>query len=142
MPINLNKFKFDHTKTEQGVWVDFEGDTRFKIASLHSRRFELKLSDLMKPYRSPALRHKLDDQDFMLNLRTIAMAESVLIDWEGIEYNGEPLPFTIENAKSLLTQAPEIRKWIEDEAGKREQYLEAAKGAASENLKSGSALAQ
>jgi len=46
-----------------------------------------------------------------------------IIDWNGIEEDGKPVPFTKENATRLLTEHSWIREQIQEEASEQLNFL-------------------
>lgn len=44
----------------------------------------------------------------------IELVATCILGWEGFTNNGQPYPFTKDNAVNLLTQAPWIRQQLED----------------------------
>jgi hypothetical protein len=51
----------------------------------------------------------LDQQDFLL-----AIANEVILDWEGITFDGKDLECTDENKNLLMTQSPPFQKWLSE----------------------------
>lgn len=109
---------------ETGLWVDLGQGARIRVARNTSTRYREKLRDILRPYRGAIAANALDDATSH-GLLARAFAGTILLDWEGIEENGAPLPFSVEAAERLLREAPDfyrtVEKFSEDVALFREQ---------------------
>jgi|SRR6185369_14449145 len=88
-------------KEKEGVEVDIGGAT-LRIARTGSPEYNRLINKLFTANkRLLDLKNAAADE---LNEKLMAevFAKTVLKGWDGIEENGEPLPFTVENAQRLL----------------------------------------
>jgi hypothetical protein len=84
-----------------GTWMEV-GDAKFLIARTGNKKYIRKLSRAVERHKKQLDRKddaadKLSD-DIMIGV----IAETVLLGWEGVGYQGEALPYSVENAKMLL----------------------------------------
>jgi len=101
----------------EGRWIEFDGETSFKIARAynknHSRLFqkEYKLNKVLLESKTPAAEEKLE------KIYIECMAKAVLVDWKGsVELNGEDLgKYSVENAIKIL-KLKDFREWVEEQA--------------------------
>lgn len=107
---------FDENKKVNGEWVDFCG-ARFKIASQRSEKYVGAINRLMKPYAKQIKNNTLTPEQNE-SLLCAAMAEGLLLDWEGVgridEATGKAaeLPYSVENAKTVLKENYELREFV------------------------------
>lgn len=94
----------------EGRWVNLTKDARVLVARSGNEKFSAKLKSLIKKNFI-----RLDDES-KENLALIeqvmqeAMAETILLGWENLSYQGELLPYSKENAMKLLA----IRSFRDD----------------------------
>lgn len=48
---------------------------------------------------------------------------AITVGWEGIEENGQPIPFTQENARRIYKQFPFIKEQVDEFAGDRRNFI-------------------
>lgn len=88
-------------KQRDGVWVQFSPASdgapavEFKIAAARNKAFLDKANKLKKAYRKSDGTFKVPDSK-TLPLFWQSMAGTVLMDWRGIQADGEPVPFNEE----------------------------------------------
>lgn len=99
--MDLNTFKTDVKKSDEGVWCPVDTTTDIKIARYGNRTFQRALKRVMKPHKVMIDRGTLDD-DMADKLLVEAMAEGILIDWRGMTENGAPLEYTKSEAIKVL----------------------------------------
>ncbi len=97
---------------EAGTWVDIGQGARIRVARNTNTRYREKLRDILRPYRGAISANALDDKTSHALLAK-AFAGTVLLDWQGIEEDGKPLAYTIEDAERLLRDAPEFYRSVE-----------------------------
>lgn len=99
--MDLNIFETNETKSDDGVWVPVDLKTSVKIARYGNRKFNRALQRGMKPYKQLIDKEALDDETSDKVFVT-AIVEGILVDWRGMVYNGEPLPYSKEAAIKIL----------------------------------------
>lgn len=120
------------TPLEPEIWIDGPEGSRFLIRSTESRPYKNRIASLANQNahrlrKNPTLQQKLAAQ---------AMAETIIVDWEGITDAGEPLPCTEEN-RLRLVEIPEIRDLIATEAQDLANFRREGVALDSDDLKSG-----
>lgn len=55
--------------------------------------------------------------------RTFEIACAAIVSWEGLELDGKPLPFTRENARTVLERYPEIAEQVDTVASDRAAFF-------------------
>lgn len=93
---------------QDGKEFDFGGGIKLKIARAHNPKYTRILNKLYEAHK-----HTLDLKDTPEQIAAAAecshkimaevMSKSILLGWTGpVEYKGQPLPYSVENAKKLL----------------------------------------
>lgn len=105
--MELKELKRDSKKIEAGVWIgDLPGfdDVRFKVRGLSSPSV---LNYQARRNRAIPRRDREPDgslkPEAALRVLRETLLEIVLLDWDGITENGEPVPYSKERAEELLT---------------------------------------
>jgi hypothetical protein len=119
----------------KGVRVNYDENVVLIIAPHSNPNFEAKMGRLTKPFMNPAKKAKLQDPAIMGQLSLEAEAETILVGWEGLESNGQPFPYTPENAK-LLLENPDFRAFVRTESQNFENYRREEVKIAAEALES------
>jgi hypothetical protein len=118
-------FGTDRKAEEVGVWIDLGRGARVKIARDTSPAYRKKLQDVIRPYRGAITAGAMDDRAAH-ELFAKAAAGTILLDWAGIEADGQALPFSVAAAEQLMAEVPDFYKTIktfsEDAALYRDQY--------------------
>lgn len=107
------EFGTDTQLEQEGVWVDYSPGVRFKIARTENPRYRRRLKQLSEPLRHQ-LRVRTLSAEQAEDIVTRVVAETVLLDWEGIEHEetGEPLPYTTDEGYKALTNLRDLRAWV------------------------------
>lgn len=100
----------DENAEKNGKWFPFGDDgTEFLIA--HIRRngsaYQKLVDARMRPYRH-ALQTETMDDDLKTKIVRDVFAEKGVLGWKNITENGVEVPYSVENAKRLLTSYPEL----------------------------------
>jgi hypothetical protein len=114
----------DPKKTTEGVWFDLGGKAKVKVArwGKSNSKFLHALFDAGKEH--PGVFERTDPEAIAVQdkiLREVS-AETVLLDWEGLDWKGEPLPYSRENAIKVLA-LPEFNEVISGFAASTQKYL-------------------
>lgn len=121
--MDLGKFRSNLDLESEGVWVELGEDARIKVARMNNPRHASALRRLTKPYRRQIEAGTLNE-DIAYRVIGEAMAEGILLDWQGLTENGEPLKYSPKAARDLLTnpQLRDFRAQIEAAANDAEQF--------------------
>lgn len=99
---------------EAGEWVDripMMGDVRLRVRGIGSKSYQAMLGRLFRAVpREGRNRDNSLKTDVAAKLTGEAMAEHILLDWDGLTESGEPLPFSKDLAKEWLTD-PEYEQF-------------------------------
>jgi len=105
----------------EGLWVDFEEGVRFRIARAGNSNF-LRVSDRLEaPHRKDMQRGRLSTEK-QLEIQCRAMAEAILLDWEGVNTAEGPLEYSKDNAYKVLRYTPEVRDFVFEVATDHENF--------------------
>lgn len=97
----FKEFATNTSKEEDGVEVDIGGAT-LTVARIGNKAYSKLLNKLFTANKR-VLDLKNDAANTMSdNLMAEVMAKTVLKGWNGIEEDGKPLEFSVENAQRLL----------------------------------------
>lgn len=96
------QYQTDEKAELDGVWVPLSGTAKLKIARAGNPRHAACMKRLLTPYVKPGMRTTdVADEIFQAVARE-AMAETILVDWDGIVKDGAPLPYSKEEALRAL----------------------------------------
>ena len=122
MALDLKKeYAVDKNKEIEGVWQDFGSGAKMKIARIGNSEYQKVFQKISKPHRKSIRRGTLAD-DVAEKLLVEAMAESILLDWEGVEDGGVALPYTKENAIRVLLEYKDLRDQVTEIANEMESF--------------------
>lgn len=110
--MELKSFATDESKKKEGVWVEFEG-ARFKIRSTDSPQYRRAVDKAAKR-RSPTKVRK--DIETQVEIGIEGVVDGLLLGWEGITDDGQPVEFTREKALAVVTEVPTLRDFLALEA--------------------------
>tara|TARA_Y100001938_G_scaffold150167_2_gene239913 strand:- start:1973 stop:2419 length:447 start_codon:yes stop_codon:yes gene_type:complete len=99
----------DSDAEAEGQWIEWSEGTRLKIARLGNPNYNRLLQAKMKPVRHLRDRGTLPDAESSRILCEV-IAETIITDWEGVEYEGKELSYSRENALMLLTELKDFRE--------------------------------
>lgn len=135
--MDIGKFKTDLNRELDGVWVDIGKEARLKIARIGNPAYKETFRRLAKPYQRQIRTGTLSDE-VAERILAQSLAESVLLDWEGLEENGKPLPYSKKAALDLLTnpQLKDFRDLVAELANESELFHQQDVDEAEGNLQS------
>jgi hypothetical protein len=114
-------YRTDATAEKEGQWVDWGEGTKFKIARLGNAQYQARFQALIKPHRHLRDRGILPE-DIQVEILCKCLAETVVIDWEGVDFDGKPLPYSTENALKVLTELKDLREDIVTVSGEQSTF--------------------
>jgi hypothetical protein len=126
-------FALDQAKEQDGIWVELGAGIRIKVARVDNPAYTKALNKALAPYRHALRAGTLDDDTFKAVMARV-VANTILVGWEGLDYHGEPLPYSAKHAEMLLLD-PQLKPFYErvlqiandQEAYRLQQEEEAAK---------------
>jgi len=114
--MKLKDVAVDAGRAEEGAWVDNIPDMeglRLKVRGANNkdwRRLQQKLIQAIPRKRRMLGQLEPDDSD---DITTKCLINTSLLDWDGLDGDdGQPLPYTLETAKKLMTD-PDYRRFRE-----------------------------
>lgn len=109
---------------------------RFRLCYLGNNNYQDFVSERMMKARKGKRDIPAERQRAII---TQGLVKFILKDWEGLTTNGQPFPFSPENAKLLLEQSGVIRSWAIEEANDLENFSgsEEADSSPTGDIKSG-----
>ena len=120
--MDIRKVYGTNKKDEQeGKWEDFGEGLSVKIARMGNPNYSKKFREIAKPYQKSIRRGTLGEQKSE-ELLIQAMADTILLDWKGLEENGKPVKFTREEAIRVMTEYPDFRDAVSEVAGAIETF--------------------
>lgn len=113
--MDLDDLRTDPDAEENGVWVPFDATARVKLARADNPRHRAKMQELLEPWLEVIQNGDLP-KGKMEELALAAMAEAIVLDWEGIKDRGTTLEPTLENKLEAL-KVGDFRKAVEAYSG-------------------------
>lgn len=114
-------FGTDAAAEKEGIWYDLGNGAQIKVARLGNENNKRVSKRISAPYKFQIQRGTLSD-DVQLKLSIAAIAESILIDWKGLIYEGVAIDYSIDNATKLLTELKDFRDQVMVVANDLQQY--------------------
>jgi len=126
------QYATDETLENSGTWFDLGGDARVLVARSGNKAFGKVLTKQVELARKTLDRNdevaEAKSQEIMIG----AMAQGILLGWEGLSFKGKALDYSLDNAKTLLA-VKDFRRQIEVFSNDVDAYrakLEAEQGEA------------
>lgn len=132
-------FASDSDKETKGVWHELDQGGRLLVARMNNSNYNRVLRAKLAPFKQ-AIRTETLSEGTATKCHIEAMAETILLNWEGLTDSGAELPYTRENAIKLLS-APHLkdfRTMVERLAEDATFYRSVQIEEGAENLKPGS----
>ena len=123
----------DPEAEKEGVWIDYRGGSKIKIARLGNSKFRRLQSAKLKPHLRKYREGTLDDE-LETNILCEVIAKTVLLGWEGFDKGGKPLKYSEKAATDLLIEHMDFRNDIVDLATKEENFFAEVVEDAEKNL--------
>ncbi len=120
----LGALRNDTKRENEGVWVDYESGIRFLVARMGNPAYSKRLEELGKPHLRAARSGSLTNE-VALKITKRAMAETILLAWEGVEDDkGKAMAYTPELGLEIFNDEAyrDIYEFVRDEASERENY--------------------
>jgi len=130
--MDIDRAFADPTLEAEGVWVDYREGSRVKIARLGNAAFQKAHESKQRPYRKLIRDGRLPAQ---VSNRVLceALAETVLLDWDGFNKKGKTLKYSAEAATKLLIERMDFRDEIALLATEEETFRQKIDGDSEKN---------
>lgn len=120
-----------------GVWLVLSRTPKVRIKVLReggaNHKFDRTVQRLQKPHRF-AIQQRTIEAELLLDLLAEAYAAAIVIDWEGVTSNGDPVPCTPENVKAFLLAKPNIFEQVQQFAREMSTFAQSRVEEAAEAL--------
>lgn len=119
--MDVDRFKLDEKAEVEGVWRNLGEGARIKIARMMNPTYREAMRKRTEPYQALTELGQLGEklgEEILIG----ALAEGILVDWEGFEENKLPLQPTMENKIRLLTTHKALREMVVAEANKQANF--------------------
>jgi hypothetical protein len=126
MKSNLDKFfKTDKEVEKTGVWFNITDEAGFLVRPFKPSNPQIKqaMTAHYKPYAHQVAHGTLDPEKER-EILTKVFVNACLVDWKGIEIDGEPAKFSKELALKYLLELPELFNTLMDQAQDFKNYKE------------------
>ncbi|CTQ45771.1 hypothetical protein [Roseibium aggregatum] len=129
--MDIGKFRTNKEAEIEGAWVDIGDGCKVKVARANNSEYTKKMQKLSKPHAAQARAGNLGEE-LATEILCEAMAETILLDWEGLKDGGKVVPYSTNAAFEILRDVPDFRSFIFDLASEaavfRNEINEDAKG--------------
>lgn len=115
------QFKTDEQKEVGGVWVPLSATARIKVARMGNARYRDCIKRLSAPYRVTGLANQIPQEVYQQLVRD-AVAETILVDWDGITTDGQPVPYSRETALKFCTELKDFYDFVLTAADSMETF--------------------
>lgn len=119
--MDITKATPSEEAVENGVWVEWDEETKFLIRSTESKEY----TRAMQKHGRKLKGEQAKSIAAARRLTMQCMKEAIIIDWEGLFENGKKLDCTPENIEKVL-KVPELRDFIADQAVEHANFLQAS----------------
>lgn len=109
--LDFKSFATDSNAEEKGIKVPLGPGTSIIVARMGNRSFVNARKTKMRPYEALDRFGKVPEEVQDQILREL-IAETVLLGWEGFTENGEPVPYSRENALRVLSENKEFLAFV------------------------------
>jgi hypothetical protein len=97
----LKHFPTNEELEIKGRWVSIGKGARIKVARSGNAEAQKYFEHLYEPYAEAARKNMLE-KSVVEDITRKVIAHKILVDWEGIEEDGEPVPYSPEKAEEYL----------------------------------------
>ncbi len=114
MKTNLDGFKSDAKQEKEGVWFEAADGVRFlvkRFGGMNSPEIKKALAKYHAPYAKLIARNLLPE-DKERKIYTKIFVDACLLNWEGVEINGELKEYNRESAIELFAELPELMEML------------------------------
>lgn len=127
MKTNLDAmWKASEEHETEGIWLEVSKDTAFRVKRFGGRNdvaIAKKIAELQKPYASQIRMGTLDLYT-QKKINVVVFVETSVVDWRGVQVDGEEIPFSKEKCVELFLELPDLFNSILSYAENKDNYLE------------------
>ena len=115
------QYKTDEKKEVEGIWVPLSATARIKVARMGNPRYRDCIKRLSSPYRVAGINDQIPPEVYQQMVRE-AVAETILVDWEGLTSDGDPVPYTRDKALVFCTDLKDFYDFVLTAASSMETF--------------------
>jgi hypothetical protein len=98
----FDQFATDENLENNGSYFDIGGGARILVARAGNKKYGKALTKLVEQNRQILDQANDVAESKSDEILISVMAETILLNWEGVSFKGADLPYSLENAKMLL----------------------------------------
>lgn len=126
---DITSLAVDAKKAKEGVWVEYPGGAKFKVARYSSpdadmARREVQLKHYNQLQETLKKGEEVKESDEYMQDMAHVVAEHILVDWDNISEKGKKLPYSVEKAAELLSHPNyyELYKFVIEQSLSQENF--------------------
>lgn len=96
-------FATDEKLEVEGTWRDLQGGARLLLARAGNDRYNKKLNELYTLHQEKLTGKTPEADKLNKDLMNEVLATTILVGWENLSYKRQPIQYSVENAKMLLS---------------------------------------
>lgn len=122
--MDLSTFDVNDKLSIEGKWVPIGKDAKLRVARLNNENYRAYVKKATSPYKG-AMRAGQVDEDLMTEIIIQAAARHILLGWEGLTENKEPVPYSVPKAEELLRNKEPFRDLVMSLANDQQLFNDA-----------------
>lgn len=120
--MELSLFAIDEERVNNGTWHSIgQNKGKIKVARANNKNYAESLQRKLSAHPELDLRTE-EGKELHEKLVTEAMADAILVDWEGLKDHGTEIPYTVTAAFELLMKYPDFRDYVSGVAADNQHY--------------------
>ena len=104
------------------LWIPFYNGSKLKLTSLRSVAYEANLAKLAREREVLLDPNNEDTLEAYEDILCEALANFILLDWEGVEISGKEYHYTPELGKQTLLKYPKLKQFVLEQAAQLQDY--------------------
>lgn len=117
MAFELNSLRTDTKKEQDGVWIDYLDGSKLLIARMGNAKYKGFIANEYRANKLAIDRGGRSSEDLAVKIQNKALATHILLDWEGIIFDGEEKKYTPEFGLEVFEKLPDFKADVENFAG-------------------------
>lgn len=132
--MNIQDFKTDQKLELEGTWVPIDPETKLLIARANNKNYMNSLQRQIKEngYTHAARTGKVPSE-IMGKFAVRAIAETVLLGWEGLKDGKKTPKYSVDEAERLMNESPDFLSYVVSLANDITNFQEAVEEEAIKN---------
>lgn len=115
------RYQTDETKEVEGVWVPISVTAKIKVARMSNPRYRQCIKLLTAPFRVAGINEQIPPDVYQQMVRK-AVAETILVDWDGLTADGQPVPYSKDMALKYITDLKDFYDFVLTAADSMETF--------------------